>query len=210
MGVRVVFDLPPCGSWGRCGVLFSVAGRTEKPLARAGAHISAGRLAEAEGVYRAVLNIDPEEFRAYLGLADCATGQGRVDEAVDLLAEGSRGYAETGSMRSAFALMTKALAIAPARLDLHIDVAELEAADGRAQMAVLRLENLARTYLAAGQEEEAELVLEAAAAFEAAPAETEPAASPSAAFVNPHTGHATPPPIPRIAASPPPRLRAPG
>lgn len=175
-------------------------------MARAGAHLSAGRLAEAEGVYRAVLNIDPEEFRAHLGLADCAMGSGRVDDAVELLAEGSQQYASAGSMRPAFALMTKALAIAPSRLDLHIDVAELEAADGRAEMAALRLENLARTYLAAGQEEEAELVLEAATAFLAPPAAAEPApAEPSSRpFVNPHTGHATPPPAPRVAATPPP------
>lgn len=173
-------------------------------MARAGAHLSAGRLAEAEGVYRAVLNIDPEEFRAHLGLADCATGDGRVDDAIELLSEGSQTYAEAGSMRPAFALITKALAIAPSRLDLHIDVAELEAADGRAEMAALRLENLARTYLAAGQEEEAELVLEAAAAFLAEP-EPAPQQQPAArAFVNPHTGHATPPPAPRVAASPPP------
>ncbi|MGH1340851.1 MAG: tetratricopeptide repeat protein [Nannocystales bacterium] len=183
-----------------------VVGRTEKPLARAGAHLSAGRLAEAEGVYRAVLNIDPEEFRAHLGLADCATGCGRVDDAVELLSAGSQRYAEAGSMRPAFALITKALAIAPARLDLHIDVAELEAADGRAEMAALRLENLARTYLSAGQHEEAELVLEAAAAFSAPPPAPEPAVPPpvSRPFVNPHTGHATPPPAPRAAATPPP------
>ena len=172
-------------------------------MARAGAHLSAGRLAEAEGVYRAVLNIDPEEFRAHLGLADCAMGAGRVDDAVEWLAEGSQTYAAAGSMRPAFALMTKALAIAPARLDLHIDVAELEAADGRAEMAALRLENLARTYLAAGQEEEAELVLEAASAF-LAPAEPSPPQPSSRPFVNPHTGHATPPPTPRVAATPPP------
>lgn len=181
-----------------------VVGRTEKPLARAGAHLSAGRLAEAEGVYRAVLNIDPEEFRAHLGLADCAMGDGRVDDAVELLSEGSQRYAEAGSMRPAFALMTKALAIAPSRLDLHIDVAELEAADGRAEMAALRLENLARTYLAAGQEEEAELVLEAATAFLSPLAEPEPAQPTSPPFVDPHTGHATPPPTPRVAATPPP------
>lgn len=202
--IRVVLADPQCGSGGRCGVLLSVVGRTEKPLARAGAHLSAGRLAEAEGVFRAVLNIDPEEFRAYLGLADCATGNGRVEHAVELLSEGSAHYAEAGSMRSAFALMTKALAIAPSRLDLHIDVAQLEAADGRAEMAVLRLENLARTYLAAGQEEEAELVLEAAAAFGATPVVAEPSAPPSPAVVNPPTAHASPPPAPRVAATPPP------
>lgn len=181
-----------------------VVGRTEKPLARAGAHLSAGRLAEAEGVYRAVLNIDPQEFRAHLGLADCAMGEGRVNDAVELLSEGSQRYAEAGSMRPAFALMTKALAIAPSRLDLHIDVAELEAADGRSEMAALRLENLARTYLAAGQEEEAELVLEAATAFLNPPAPPAPAQPASRPFVDPHTGHTTPPPTPRVAVTPPP------
>lgn len=116
-------------------------------------------------------------------------------------------------MRGAFALMTKALAIAPGRLDLHIDVAEFEALDGRAEMAALRLENLARTYVANGQEEEAELVLDAAMAFRSMPATEEFDEPEPAPFINPHTGVSTPAPRPavspesstlRVTASPPP------
>ena len=58
--------------------------------------------------------------------------------------------------------MTKALAVDPARLELHIDVAELEASAGRLDMAIGRLQNLARVYEAAGKDEEAVAVLEAA------------------------------------------------
>lgn len=170
-------------------------------MARAAAHLGAGRYAEAEGAYNAVLSLDAQEHRAHLGLADCACARGRSDEAVERLTEHARAYAEAGVMRSAFALITKALAIAPERLDLHIDVAELEAADGRASMAATRLENLARTYRAAGQLEEAELVLEAAEAFRA-PAAASPPMPAAPPFVDPHTGHATPPP--RAVATPPP------
>lgn len=180
-----------------------MVGRTETLLAEASACLSAGQLADAEAAYNALLDENPGEYRAHLGLADCVAARGLSDWAVDHLVENARIYASNRSMRAAFALMTKALAVAPARLDLHIDVAELEALDGRGEMASLRLENLARTYIAMGQEEEAELVLEAAAAFRTAPSDPpahdfdEPEPAP---FINPHTGHATP--APRPAASP--------
>jgi hypothetical protein len=174
--------------------------------------MGAGRLADAEAVYNALLEEDPGEYRAHLGLADCVSARGLSDWAVDHLVEHARIYASTQTMRAAFALMTKALAVAPARLDLHIDVAELEALDGRGEMAALRLENLARTYSVMGREEEAELVLEAASAFLAAPMEVpeddfnEPEPAP---FINPHTGHATPAPRRAVSASPPPLRSAP-
>ncbi len=188
-------------------------GRTDTLLAHASAYVSAGRLAEAEGAYNAILQADPEEHRAHLGLADCASARGLSDWAVDHLVEHARAYAERESMRGAFALMTKALAIAPGRLDLHIDVAEFEALDGRAEMAALRLENLARTYVANGQEEEAELVLDAAMAFRSMPTAEEFDDPEPAPFINPHTGVSTPAPRPavspgssplRVTASPPP------
>ena len=213
MAVGVVFDDPRCVSGGDRGVIVGVDGRTETLLAHASAYVSAGRLAEAEGAYNAILQAHPDEHRAHLGLADCVSARGLSDWAVDHLVEHARAYAERESMRSAFALMTKALAIAPGRLDLHIDVAEFEALDGRAEMAALRLENLARTYVASGQEEEAELVLDAAMAFRSMP-ESEDFDEPEPApFINPHTGVSTPAPRPavspesstlRVTATPPP------
>ena len=146
-------------------------------MGQASAYLSAGRVADAEGAYNAVLAEDPSDYRAHLGLADCVSARGLSDWAVDHLVEHARAYAEQGQMRGAFALMTKALAVAPSRLDLHIDVAEFEALEGRAEMAAQRLENLARTYITHGQEEEAELVLEAAAAFRTTPA-PRPSATP--------------------------------
>jgi hypothetical protein len=190
-----------------------VDGRTETLLAHASAYVSAGRLAEAEGAYNAILQANPEEHRAHLGLAECVAARGLSDWAVDHLVEHARAYAEQESMRGAFALMTKALAIAPGRLDLHIDVAEFEALDGRAEMAALRLENLARTYVANGQDEEAELVLDAAMAFRAMPESEEFDEPEPAPFINPHTGVSTPGPRPpaapesstlRVTATPPP------
>ena len=144
-----------------------VSGPIDKPLARAASHLAAARYAEAAGAFRAVLCIDPHAHEAYLGLADCAVGRGQIDEAIDDLVGAAKDFAERDALPAAFALMTKALAIDPRRLELHIDVAELEAAAGRADLAALRLENLSRTYEAAGRYDEATAVLEASEAFAA-------------------------------------------
>jgi hypothetical protein len=144
-----------------------VSGPIERPLARAASHLAAARYAEAAGAFRAVLCIDPHAHEAYLGLADCAVGRGQVDEAIEDLVGAAKDFAERGSLPAAFALMTKALAIDPRRLELHIDVAELEAAAGRVDLAAHRLENLSRTYEVAGRYDEATAVLEAAEAFAA-------------------------------------------
>lgn len=144
-----------------------MSGPIERPLARAASHLAAARYAEAAGAFRAVLCIDPHAPEAYLGLADCAVGRGQIDEAIEDLVGAAKDFAERESLPAAFALMTKALAIDPRRLELHIDVAELEAAAGRVDMAALRLENLSRTYEAAGRYDEATAVLEAAEAFAA-------------------------------------------
>ncbi|MEM6293594.1 MAG: tetratricopeptide repeat protein [Myxococcota bacterium] len=180
-------------------------GRTDRPLARAGAHLSAGRIAEAEGAYSAILSIDPDEVRAHLGLADCANVAGDSNRAVDHLVEHAQRYAEQGTMPAAFTLMTKALAIAPSRLDLHIDVAELEAAAGRVEMAAQRLDNLARSYEAAGDHDEAMLIRDAAEAFRAPAPPPAPPAEPTSRppFIVPQASapRTTPPPPPAASAN---------
>ncbi len=162
--------------------------------------MSAGRIAEAEGAYNAILSIDPDEVRAHLGLADCANAAGDGNRAVDHLVQSAQRYAEQGSMPAAFTLMTKALAIAPSRLDLHIDVAELEATAGRVEMAAQRLENLARSYEATGDHDEAILIRDAAEAFRAPapPPAPPPAPTSRPPFIIPATAKT------RSAASPPP------
>ncbi len=190
--------------------LIGMVGRTERPLARANAHWSAGRIPEAAGAYRAVLSIDVDEVRAHVGLAECAVAQGRVDAAIDGLVAGAQGYATRDRCSAAFALLTKALAIAPDRMELHIDVAELEAASGRTEMAAQRLENLARAYAAAGAHDDAALVLEAAAGFRV-PAPPPVPSSVRPAFIAPAgvpAGPKKPRPAPAVRASPPP-LRSP-
>ena len=143
----------------------TVSGPTEIPLARAASHLAAARYAEAAGAYRAVLCIDPHAHQAYLGLAECALGRGQPEEAIEELVGAAQDFAERGALEAAFALMTKALIIDPTRLELHIDVAELEASAGRPDMAVERLHNLACAYEAAGQYDEAMAVVEVASAF---------------------------------------------
>ncbi len=112
-----------------------------------------------------MLCIDPHAHEAYLGLADCALGRGQTEEAIEELVAAAQDFAERGALEAAFALMAKALHIDPMRLELHIDVAELEASAGRIDMAIQRLENLAHAYEAAGQYDEAMAVIEAAEAF---------------------------------------------
>ncbi|MCA9712443.1 MAG: tetratricopeptide repeat protein, partial [Myxococcales bacterium] len=46
-------------------------------MARASAHLAAGRFSQAIGAYRAALGIDPRALHAHLGLADAMTARGR-------------------------------------------------------------------------------------------------------------------------------------
>lgn len=181
-----------------------MAERTERPIARANAHLNAGRIAEAEGAFNAVLSLDPDEVQAHVGLADCAYRSGNLDGAIERLAEEARALAVRGQTQSAFVLLTKALSLAPDRMELHIDVADVESRAGRSGLAAQRLENLARAYLAAGAEEDAALVLEAAAAFRSPPELEEPAPVPCDENRTTMTGRAVTlePPKPNITPPP--------
>lgn len=153
-----------------------VASPTELPLVRAAEHLAARRFAEAAGAFRAALSIDPNEPRAYLGLADCACGRGSIDEAVEELVGAAQDFAEREFHDAAFVLLGKALTLAPERLELHVDVAELEAATGRLELACTRLRNLAHAYHQAGQHDEGEAIGEVLASWESEAAAPEPAA----------------------------------
>jgi hypothetical protein len=138
---------------------------SEIPLARAASLFAARRYAEAAGAYRAALSIDPTCHRAHLGLADCSVGRGVPEEAVEELVGAAADFRDREQFDAAFALLARALAIDPAQLELHIDVAELEAASGRMTMAIDRLRNLAAAYEQAGRDDEAVAVLEVVASW---------------------------------------------
>lgn len=139
--------------------------------------------------------MDPREVRAHLGLADCAIARGEdKDGIVEELLAAAADSAECDRAPDAFSLFGKALATDPGRLEIHIDIAELEAATGRGDMASSRMENLARTYNAMGLNEDAEAVLEVAALFRGEPAVQEPAPpTPVAQYVAPVMTSTAPP-----------------
>ncbi len=128
---------------------------TDKPMARANAHLASARYAEAAGAFRAVLHIDPQAFQAHFGLADALVGRGQPVEAVAGLITAAESCNANDDHAAALTLYGKALAIDPSRLELHLDVAMAEAALGREDSAQARLENLAEIYMQAGRTDEA-------------------------------------------------------
>jgi tetratricopeptide (TPR) repeat protein len=144
-----------------CGVSHHVSRPpTEKPLARAEAHLQAGRVARAAGAFRAVLLIDPAEVQAHFGLAECALARDCADEAVAGLVASAAELAAGGRIEAALQLHAGALTIDPSRLELHLEVAELEVASGRDIAAAARLRALARAYVAAGRSDDASAIEE--------------------------------------------------
>jgi hypothetical protein len=138
----------------------------DKPMARAQAHLAAGRYAEAVGAFRAVLAIDGAVVVARLGLADALVARGQRDAAVDGLVEAAEGAAEREQHDQALLLYDKALALDPGRVALHLDVAVVEHAMGRGQAAVARVEALAERTMSLGRTEEAAEMLRFIAAWD--------------------------------------------
>lgn len=147
---------------------------TDKPMARAQAHLAAGRFAEAAGAFRAVLGIDSSVVPARLGLADALVARGQRGLAADGLVEAAETFNERDQHAQALILYGKALAIDPGRMQLHLDVALLERTMGRREDAIARVEGLADRYMGMGRTDEAAEILRFAASWEAEPAEHEP------------------------------------
>ncbi|MCA9651409.1 MAG: tetratricopeptide repeat protein, partial [Myxococcales bacterium] len=139
---------------------------TDKPLARAQAHLASARYAEAAGAFRAVLHIDPREFQAHFGLADALVARGQRAEAIEGLIQAAEACGQQDDHAAALTLYGKALSIDPGRLELHLDVAIAEAALGRDEAAQARLENLAEIYMQAGRTDEAAEVFRFIASWE--------------------------------------------
>jgi tetratricopeptide (TPR) repeat protein len=129
---------------------------TEKPMARASAHLAAGRYAEAVGAFRAVLHIDPTEYRAQLGIADATAARGDRDGAIMGLLRAAETCGELHDPEGALALYGRVLVLDPNRIEVHLDIAFAESALGRHADAVARVEGLAEAYLRGGRSDEAE------------------------------------------------------
>ena len=179
---------------------------TDKPMARASAHLAAGRFAEAAGAFRAVLHIDRNEYRAHLGIADATAARGDRDGAIAGLIENAQSYNEDANPEAALALYGRVLVLDPNRIDVHLDIAFAESALGRHDDAVARVEGLAEAYLRGGRSDEAEELFRFAATWEVeAPEPTpEPMPVPAAMAEPPHPAYGTPPAGIPVAAEPSP------
>jgi tetratricopeptide (TPR) repeat protein len=133
---------------------------TSRPLARASEHLAAGRLAEAAGAFKAVLQIDPHESQAHFGLAQCAVGRGQHDVAYEHFLRTAQLLRERGASDDALTCYGYAVSSDPRRIDIHVDIAELEMELGRREAALARLDGLAEAYLAADREDDAVAILE--------------------------------------------------
>jgi hypothetical protein len=165
---------PRCDSWAdvlkkrapTVSNLSMMARPTDKPMARAQAHLAAGRYAEAAGAFRAVLAIDSSALPARLGLADAVAGRGQRRDAVDGLVEAAETCAELRQHAAALCLYGKALVLEPTRMELHLDVAVVEHAMGHSEAALARVEGLAERYISTGRTEEAAELLRFAATWD--------------------------------------------
>ena len=90
---------------------------------------------------------------------------GEVDARVSAWVEIARQRVAEGDVDRAIELFSRALSLDPERLEVHIDLAELEIARGRTQAALRRLEAVAEAYVDAGNAAAAADVLEFAGAL---------------------------------------------
>lgn len=125
-------------------------------------HLMCGCTDNAAQLYRAALVIDPGDPVAHIGLADCAVAEGSVDDAIEMLVEAAHRLAQRPSIEAAYELIDRAYNLDPTRLEIHIDIAEIQAKTGDLTGARYRLEQLAVAYSDAGAYDEARDVLAAA------------------------------------------------
>jgi hypothetical protein len=147
-------------------------------LARAQVALDTGRTAEAAAGFRGVIACDKTDPRGHVGLARCLVMVGQSVAGIDRLVSTGRALAAAEHTDAAYVVLSEALHLDPSRLDLHVDVAELEIGRGEVQAGVARLQELASAYSAFGHVEEARCIAESIAAVCAEPG----------AVVHPQTG----------------------
>lgn len=103
-----------------------VAGRSEIPhseigtvLERAEAALEAGQLADAESLYRALIESHPGFATAYEGLARSLAAQAREAEAVALLLEAGQGLVQAGSVETGTSYLRQAVELGPGSAAAH-------------------------------------------------------------------------------------------
>ena len=122
---------------------------------------SAGNSSDAEALLRFVLGAAPASSRAHIMLARLRHARGETDTAVQALIDAARTQAAIGAEDPAplYAMLAAALEIDPARLDVHVDLAEIQATHDDVPGAQARLVQLSAIYVDAGRLEDARAVL---------------------------------------------------
>lgn len=154
------------------------------PLARAEAHLLAARHPQAVGAFRAAVSVDPKVVQAHLGLADALFALARRHEATEGLVTAAEAFSARHEHADAGALLGKALALDPSRLELHLDLAMVEEAMGRHDVAVRRIEGLADLYMDGGRFEDAAELLRLLASWDDDAGEDRSPAAPAAPAVS--------------------------
>lgn len=151
-------------------------------LMRAQVALDAGQTAEAAQMFRGAVASDRHDPQGHIGLARCLAMVGQAPAALERLVSTGRDLAAADRHDAAYAVLSEALRLDPSRLDLHVDLAELEIGRGDRELGVSRLHELARAYLAFGLEDEGRCILESIAAMQ------DPELPASGAVVVPQTG----------------------
>lgn len=127
-----------------------------------------GENSDAEALIRFALSTDPESARAHLILAHLRARRGELEAAVDELVESARRLASepVEDPCQLYAMFGGALDLAPERLELHVDLARLQAADDDVSGAQARLVQLSAIYIDAGRHDDARAVLGVASAWD--------------------------------------------
>lgn len=114
------------------------------------------------------MSVDPKVVQAHVGLADALFALGRRCEAAEGLVQAAGAFGARDEHADAGALLGKALALDPSRLELHLDLAMVEEAMGRHDVAVARIETLADLYMDEGRFEDAAELLRLLASWDEA------------------------------------------
>lgn len=120
-----------------------------------------GNSSDAEALVRFALSTDPDASHAHVCLARIRAARGETDAAVAGLVDAVRvrAAAGPGDPTPLYEMLAAALELAPERIDLHIDLAELQAAHGDVPGAQARLVQLSAIYVDAGRHDDARDVL---------------------------------------------------
>jgi hypothetical protein len=127
----------------------------ESTLSRAAHFFSLSRFADAARVYQEAVSIAPKDPRSLAGLAEAMFAIGAPHLGIPRLIDLAGVYAETQFHDAALAVYDRVLGLSPDRLELHLDMAQVEREADRAGQATQRLERLAEVYLELGLTEEA-------------------------------------------------------